>query len=294
MTDKVNTDWTWSRSKGNRYRPTQETPNLFISFANLFVPVKARRIFEKSTDARIGAWIDRYGQLYSNADFDQREQGVDQIVELAGMMAWCYRAINKFKELGYDHKKISVFEADGIQLELENPLLFVAPLRELTPVLIDKKNQIYEYIRPQHLFPAAQYAMIQGVIREDAMWLTGYSHALGAVRDTVQMYIANEVEIRFGEAWKVPRDKYGRRVENTDYLDVYHSMKTVMEPKSLIGFMWIGLLQYLQDPNGFEFYQCDGFTHCGQYLNKKPTSPKRRIFCTDACRARRKRALRHA
>ena len=290
MTDKVNTDWNWSRSKGNRYRPTQETPNLFISFANLFASVKIRRVFEDPPDARIAAWIDRYGRLYPNAGFDQRGQSVDQIVELAGVMAWCYRAINKFKELGCDHKKISVFEADRIRLELENPLLFVAPLKEWTPVL---KNS-FEYIRPQHSFPAARYAIEQGLIREDAMWLTDYSHALRAVRDTAQMYITNEIEVRFGEACKVPRDKYGRRVEDTDYADVYHSMKTVIEPKSLIGFMWIGLLQYLQDPNGFEFYQCEGFNHCGQYLNKKPTSPKRRIFCTDACRARRKRALRSA
>ena len=109
--------------------------------------------------------------------------------------------------------------------------------------------------------------------------------------DHRDVHYANETEIRFGQVWKLPRDRYGRMVrKNVDYGTVYHSQETVTEPKSLVGFMWIGLLEYLKDPSGIEFYECSGFDWCGQYLNKKPASKARRLYCTDACRARHKRA----
>ena len=287
MADKINTDWHWTRGdKNERYRPAYETPNLFVSFVDLYASIETRPLFDDPTEARVDAWISRYGRLYSELGEDPRDSGFDSIAEHSGVMAWCFRTINKFKELDLDHNKISIFDADRIRLELENPMRFV-------PESVTRYEGAMQFVetRSGYSFPAAEAARTSGVTRDDAVWSTAYSVALGAVRGTIEMFLANELEIRFGTSWKLPRDRYGRLVrDGVDYSTVYHSQATVTEPKSLVGFMFYGLLEYLQDPFGIEYYECSGFDWCGQWLHKKPTSKARRLFCTDACRARKKRS----
>ena len=291
MADRINNDWHWTRGGSNeRYRPAYETPNLFVSFVALYDSIEVRPQFDDPTESRISEWVDRYGRLYSEHGEDPRDAGNALIPEHAGMMAWTFRVINQFKEADLDHRNISIFEADRIRLDVPNPMMFVPKVITRYEGAMSFKETVSSYA-----FPAAEMARTSGATREDELWSTAYSVVLGAVRATVEMFVTNETEIRFGQVWKLPRDRYGRMVtKGVDYSTVYHSQETVTEPKSLCGFMWFGLLEYLQDPFGIEYYECQGFDNCGQYMNKKPTSKARRLFCTDACRARHKRALKKA
>ena len=184
----------------------------------------------------------------------------------AGVMAWCFRTISTLKDLELDHRTISIFDADLIRVDAGNPMRFVPD------VIVRREGSatITETVT-KYAFPAAERAREAGVTRQDEVWSTAYSVIQDVLRATIEMFVANETEIRFGQVWKLPRDRYGRMVrKNVDYGTVYHSQETVTEPKSLVGFMWVGLLEYLKDPSGIEFYECSGFDWCGQYLNKNP------------------------
>lgn len=298
MTDRINPDFHWSRgTSGDRYRPTHDCPNLFISLADLYTSIETRPQFNDPTQDRISAWIERYGRLYAEVGLDSRESTLELFVEHAGVLAWCWRTINTLKELGHDYRAISIFEADAIRVTVENPRRFVPALDLVAPVVLDEANQIIEHPKPSHRFHAANLARESGVRDTDETWTTAYSVVFGGIRETIQQFVTNQTEIRFGEVWKVPRTRHGDRVKikkDVDGSGIFHGLDTIVEPKSLIGYIWFGLLQYFQDPSGVEYYECANFGYCGQWLNKKPSSKSRRIYCTDACRARHKRAQKKA
>ena len=293
MTDRINPDWHWRRGTSDgRYRPTHDCPNLFIRFADLYTSIETRPQFNDPTEERINAWVERYGRLYKDYAVDYRESTRELFVEHAAVLAWCYRTINTLKDLGYDYREISIFQADAIRLTVENPRRFVP---EPEPVLLDEGNQVAVHVNPRHRFYAANLARDAGVSATDETWTTAFSVVFGAIRETVQQFVTNETEIRFGEVWKVPRTRHGEmKVKDVDYSGVFHGLDTIVEPKSLIGFIWFGMLQYFQDPFGVAYYECANFGYCGQWLSKKPSSQSRRIYCTDACRGRHKRAQKKA
>ena len=299
--EKINPDWQWTRyrkvtvtrdslitSYEQKYRPVFDADTLHRRLAKAYDDRRIRRV--KIYDV-LENWLSLFGVLSGDIeDLDEND-----FMKEAGQVWWIVQVFNVLRNyeydgtVGLDPTRIKNSNALEIRIDVPNPSRVAglgdgffpydwATRSPLDPGIAMSDNAITE----------SAHTSERNISAKQATWQVTYLDLLEVIAKTIHAKVQGSVEITF-EALNtivleeqgvnpsdftflnVSRDKFGSRKipeKNANPANDTYRIEPVLQPKDLLGYIWMLVAEEFTEIPSVNFENCKGFDNCGNVLKR--------------------------
>ena len=299
--EKINPDWQWTRyrkvtvtrdslitSYEQKYRPASDAVTLHRRLAKAYDDRRIRRV--KIYDV-LENWLSLFGVLSGDIeDLDKND-----FMKEAGQVWWIVQVFNALRNyeydgtVGLDPTTIKNSNALEIRINVPNPSRVAGPgdgffpydwatRPPLEPETAISGNTIAEIV----------YTSERNISANQGIWQVTYFDLLEVIAKTIHRKVQGSVEITFGALstivleeqgvnpadftfLNVSRDKFGSSKipeKNANPTNNTYRIEPVLQPKDLLGYIWMLVAEEFTEIPTVNFENCKGFNNCGNVLKR--------------------------